>query len=456
MASFESIYKQEQNVSHFDRAKEELPIALKEILINNIPKNGKVLLPDGEQVLAYLDEILNKFPQTRFYVNFIDNSIYQKVKTIKDYSNIIINRNTLTPIKTEEEFDFIFTIPPFGIRGNYRELGYSSNDFSISQLEELTQRLTKKGKIIAVTIQGITFTVQAKTFRKNIIDNFKLVKVDSLPQKLFKTTNIKTTLLEITNGKTDKVTLNESILKDNTTFINTDTIIVTAKELLEADSWDITKFQIFGDETMQQYEASTCEKQKLEDMTTDRRNIFRGRSDLKYVENKEGVFVVNIADIKDSIVYFDNLKVIENDRNNRKYELENGDILLTSRGTDVRTAIFNKPDDKTYIASAGLIVIRTKDENIAKYVQIFFESEIGKKLLDTLKSGATIMNIVPEKVRELMIPILPQDKMAEFISLYNKTMNGLNKVKEEARRMVEAEQVKLNDYYKTFTSELLK
>ena len=453
MKTFEELFRKEQSATQFDRTREELPIALKEILLNNIPEEGTVLLPDGEQVLVYLDEILSKFPKTTFYVNFIDGTVYQKAKFIKGYSNLLLNHNSPNPLKLDQEFDFIFTVPPFGRKGNFREMGYSSNDFSISQLEALTPRLTKKGKLIAVTMQGITFTIQAQIFRTNIVKNYKLVRVDSLPPKLFKTTNIKSTLLEITNGKTDKVTLNECILQDSKAFINLDSMQVTAEELLNADSWDVSKFQIFGDETMQKYESSTCEKHILDELASD---IFRGRSDLKYVEDKKGVYVVNISDIRDSAVNFDNLKVIENDRNNKKYELENGDILLTSRGTDVRTAIFNKPNDEMYIASAGLIVIRMNDTNLANYIQIFFESEIGKMLLDSLKSGATIMNIVPAKVKELMIPILSMEETANLISMYNKTMTELNKVKEEARKMVEAEQVKLDDYYKTFTAELLK
>ena len=147
--------------------------------------------------------------------------------------------------------------------------------------------------------------------------------------------------------------------------------------------------------------------------------------------------------------------IYEDERKNLRYELQNGDILLTSRGTDIRTAVFEKPDNQMYVAAAGLIVIRPMDISMSKYLQMFFASEVGTKMLDSCKKGTAIINIVPADIKKLLIPILPTEKIIKLTEKHQEVMNKMEKAKQEAEKLINAQKQNINKFYESFLCEIL-
>lgn len=410
-----------------------------------------VIIPDGENFIDNLDQLVSSHSNTKFTVCFKNDKIYNSALEIKEYSNIEICRATL-PLNLNSSYDLALSIPPFGMKGDYKAKGFSSNDSSCAFAEDLLNNINSNGKVIFIAPQGITFNEQTQSFRTNILNNYKLKTVSLFPNKLFALTNIQTVLFEIENGITIDIKLNEYELKNNNlTEINQ--ITVSKEDVEKQGSLLIHPFLTQQDDIMKKYNSSSCEKKMLEDVVKD---LFRGKSDIKYTEDAGNIKVINIADVKESYVDFNNLRSIyEDERKNLRYELQNGDILLTSRGTDIRTAVFEKPDNQMYVAAAGLIVIRPTDISMSKYLQMFFSSEVGTKMLDSCKKGTTIINIVPADIKKLLIPILPAEKIIKLTEKHQEVMNKMEKAKQEAEKLINAQKQNINKFYESFLGEIL-
>ena len=173
-----------------------------------------VIIPDGENFIDNSDQLVSSHSNTKFTVCFKNDKIYNSALEIKEYSNIEICRATL-PLNLNSSYDLALSIPPFGMKGDYKAKGFSSNDSSCAFAEDLLNNINSNGKVVFIAPQGITFNEQTQPFRTNILNNYKLKTVSLFPNKLFALTNIQTVLFEIENGITTDIKLNEYELKNN-------------------------------------------------------------------------------------------------------------------------------------------------------------------------------------------------------------------------------------------------
>ena len=110
--------------------------------------------------------------------------------------------------------------------------------------------------------------------------------------------------------------------------------------------------------------------------------------------------------------------------------LKVGDIVLMSRGSNMRAAIVNQQDaDKGLIASPNCLVL-TADLNyvLPEVIVAFLNSELGQKTLDSLSTGATIKNVPARKIKDidLRVPDLAvQNKIAQIFKQNIETLKSL-------------------------------
>ena len=121
----------------------------------------------------------------------------------------------------------------------------------------------------------------------------------------------------------------------------------------------------------------------------------------------------------------------EDERKIKRYELDAGDVVLSCRGTAIKSAVFKK-QDRTIIASANLIVIRPKEIIVGDYIKIFFESPIGTAIIKSFQRGTTIMNINHLDIMEMEIPLLALEQQHELIKIYNEELNHYKNVVQQA------------------------
>ena len=138
--------------------------------------------------------------------------------------------------------------------------------------------------------------------------------------------------------------------------------------------------------------------------------IFRGKSVLKDDLQPGKIRVLNISNIDEGELVFADMDTINEEvRKVKRYQLETGDILLTCRGTSNKVAVFPETDH-VVIASANIIVLRIKEKIAPQYLKIFLDSPIGQMMIKSFQRGTTMMNINPNDIGEMEIPLLPMER----------------------------------------------
>lgn len=108
--------------------------------------------------------------------------------------------------------------------------------------------------------------------------------------------------------------------------------------------------------------------------------------------------------------------ISEVERKLTSYILEDGDVLLTARGTATRIAVFRR-QDYPCIASANIVVIRPRHDLLdGIYLKMFLDSPLGNKILSSAQQGTVVVNLSFRDLQEIEIPLLSiaeQKKLTE-------------------------------------------
>ena len=110
--------------------------------------------------------------------------------------------------------------------------------------------------------------------------------------------------------------------------------------------------------------------------------------------------------------------------------LKVGDIVLMSRGSNMRAAIVNQQDaDKDLIASPNCLVLTANLNYVLPEVIVaFLNSELGQKTLDSLSTGATIKNVPARKIKDIDLSapnLAVQNKIAQIFKQNIETLKSL-------------------------------
>ncbi|MDY5974680.1 restriction endonuclease subunit S [Streptococcus pluranimalium] len=154
---------------------------------------------------------------------------------------------------------------------------------------------------------------------------------------------------------------------------------------------------------------------KLKELTT----IFKGRAVSSKAEG-DRIAVINIVDIKSGEIDYSNLKTYdEDDRSVSRYLLEKGDLLIASKGTQIKVAVFDA-DMGPVVASSNITIVRPKEKVRGYYLKFFFESDVGYHYLEATNHGKAVINLSTKEIKEIPIPIIPLVKQDYAIGRYLK------------------------------------
>ena len=208
-------------------------------------------------------------------------------------------------------------------------------------------------------------------------------------------------------------------------------------EFEKHEDWRIELFLVDDEDELKTFRESSVPKVKLNQVA----DIFRGKSIMKG-DLKPGDFaVLNISNIEEGEVIFENMDTIDEDeRKIKRYELMENDLVITCRGTVIKVAVFKNAPRKV-IASANIIVVRFKERINSDYVKIFLESPVGTTLIHSFQRGTTIMNLNPKDIGELGIPLLDYHVQDEIVNKYKKNYQAYKEtVRSATKRWVEEKQ----------------
>ncbi len=378
----------------------------------------KILITEAEKHLYGLRDMIKQCSNTELTLTTQLKPMSLLLKlAFGDNQNVKIRFASIyTECLPGETFDYIYALPTFGYKPDESGRNFFTRDSDGVAIENMLGHLNKQGTLDIIVPAKITFTGMGyEKLRSYITKNFSVKSIYILPEGTFRpATSIKTYFFTITANPQSNIEIGTMELNKGI-FDVIDKKMISTRELLAHEDWRIELLLSDDDENIQKFKSSNLEKVKLKEVA----EVFRGKSILKKDTTLGSISVLNISSIENGEINYADMDTIdEEERKIKRYELLSGDVVLSCRGTAIKSAVF-ETQNKTIIASANLIVIRPKKKVTGEYIKIFLESPIGLAIIKSFQRGTTIMNINHSDIMEMEIPLTPMSAQREIINKYN-------------------------------------
>lgn len=258
--------------------------------------------------------------------------------------------------------------------------------------------------------------------RGNLLENFHIQSINNIYIKrgygfISRLVNV----IEIKNEKVDDnytVDIVSWTVDKNKNYFKNNSIVKNRNELKNIEKWEYDYILKVSEGNLLKYKNSKVEKIKLKNIA----DIIRGGmfSSSKNSEGDKEIDLINISALDNEGIDLSKLGKIgirQKQFQLDKYLIREGDLILTCRGTSLKMAIVPKMERDTTIAS-NLIYIRPNKDNDSRYLKLFFESEIGQLIFETINTQGMILSIRPKSLGEIEIPTISLKKQHEIIDKY--------------------------------------
>ncbi len=435
--------------SRTDRTAMLAPTYLVKYLAENMPKNcGKVLIAEAEKFAEGLQKIIAENPNAEFTLTTEKKVQYLLLQTAFSQSHHVrvLNQSIYRELLDKDSYDTLITVPSFGSRYSPEEAGrnFITRDSECIAVETLIRHVGERGTLFAVLPAKVTFAGgPVQEFRQWIMTDYHLASMTALPEGILRPyAAIKTYLMAFDAKATTGVTVGK-IVDENGKLTVKQKHWVSDAEFSSHEDWRPEIYLAEDNAAIQQFKASSLEKVKLKDVS----EIFRGKSVLKDDLQPGKIKVLNISNMDEGELVFENMDTIQEEiRKVKRYQLEAGDILLACRGTSNKVVLFPETEH-VVIASANIIVLRIKEKIAPQYLKIFLDSPVGQLLIKSFQRGTTIMNINPNDIGEMEVPLLPMEKQE---TLARQFQSGQERYRREKAVLEQRWETERSELYKNF------
>nr|WP_207927393.1 restriction endonuclease subunit S [Streptococcus catagoni] len=161
---------------------------------------------------------------------------------------------------------------------------------------------------------------------------------------------------------------------------------------------------------------------------------FKGKAVTKKMA--EGDYgLINLSDMGAYGIDYSNLRTFHMERRQLlRYLLEDGDVLIASKGTVKKVAVFQKQRQEI-VASSNITILRPRDYFRGYYIKFFLESRVGQVFLEQADHGKDVINLSTKELLEIPIPLIPMVKQDYLINQYLRGLNDyhrkLNRAEQE-------------------------
>ncbi|MFZ5943206.1 MAG: N-6 DNA methylase [Bacillota bacterium] len=355
------------------------------------------------------------------------------------------------------KMDYIVSDIPFGLKSwGYEEAvhelydrfkyGIPSKSFAEwALIQHILASLKNSGKAIVTIPKGPLFRSNEYKIRQGIVEDDLIECIIELPDSLYATSNIPVNIIIFNKDKPlnrkGKILLIDAsrmeIEKEKGQKVFSDDQLDYIADIYHKGLCQEDISQFITNETVRKHEYNLnlveylkieALKDKLTDMLELKevaQKIFRGVQIPKetFESAKKGRdkshYILSLSDINEDVINLDNNLLVEpQQRWVKKYVVKEGDVVLSARGTVIKSAVV-EADMPPTIASGNLVVIRLKKNRYNPYILKFYlDSPLGKTFLEGLQTGTSVNVINPGNLEGLMIPrvnIQEQASLAERI-----------------------------------------
>lgn len=304
-------------------------------------------------------------------------------------------------------------------------------------IRAMRKMMKKGGKGIAFIRANLLYLESEKEFRKELLESGMLEGVVLLPEGLLLNTGLQIAMLVLSDNNDRVKMVNAASYYEKIKFRNvlTDTARNRILELyvngganpgdeIHSDDYTEVPPETIADNAYSfdpmryvlDEKISFTNARKLSEGT---RDIFRGAqitSDKqKEMSNLCGkapnAYLLNLANISNGYMDEELVEVhIDKIEKYKKYMLQDGDVIISARGTRISTAVAKNIKDRNIIVTGNLIVVRCNDTLEPYYLKAFFDSDDGNLCLSVAQTGSTIFAINPKQLCELQYDAIDMEK----------------------------------------------
>lgn len=478
-------------------APESLKIALV-YPVNETEIKGRMTTPDS--ILKLVHKILDVKPDERVadiccgkgaYINYAaciekdacyygcetnpEETLIAQLRAEMFYADIKIENKdafSLAESGRRVKFDKIFSNYPFGVKVKNIEVidlflehlfkeypaipKTTSSDWIFNAM--LYDLLDHNGKAVGIMTNGSTWNSTDTPMRKYFVESGMIESVISLPNKMFSSTNILTTMIVLSHGNkgirmVDATKFYQPGRRQNE-FSNED-----IENIIIALSEDSEYSKLISLEELRENEYNLSLKRYIEGNFTFNnggafesviKRISRGapctasQLDEMVSENPTNMQYLMLANIQNGMID-DKLPYLSYiDPKYEKYCLKNNSLILSKNGYPYKAAVAQVKEGQQILANGNLYMIELDESKIDPYyLKAFFESEKGNAVLKSITVGASIPNIGVDKLKKVEIPIPPMEEQKLIAEKYQATLVEIADIKLQLDRAVK----KLSDIF---------
>lgn len=362
-----------------------------------------------------------------------------KIRLYLAGANAKIYENNILSTNYNEIVDVAYANTPFLMRLSRTEFDYNDYNKYVGKLrpmqnadwifaDRLLQSIKDRG-IILMTEASLMNFIDIEQ-RKNVIEQNLIEGVIKLPTNLFIYTGISVSMVIFNKHKENKEIKFLDATKMCTSGRRLNELNVT--EILQAynSESEVTKVNI-EDISKEDYSLHVKKYIDVNDIVLENETvletvveeIFRGAQISasmideysKVTDGDEVYKLISMGDIQNGTFDINNLQVIKNDGKFDRYLVKNGDVLVSSKSTKIKTAVVEIPEGEKFVATGSLLVIRCNQEKINPvYLKTFFDSNNGSKLLESIQTGTVIISINASALMKMRISLVEKNKQDEI------------------------------------------
>jgi restriction endonuclease S subunit len=92
----------------------------------------------------------------------------------------------------------------------------------------------------------------------------------------------------------------------------------------------------------------------------------------------------------------------------QRYVLEDGDFIISAKGSKIKTAVFEASQFNQPVVPLGSVMVLRLDPKIYDpyFLKVYLESPLGARLLELAQTGATIVSLNKKNLLEIKVPPL--------------------------------------------------
>ena len=407
-------------------------------------------------------------PSCKYYGCDINTNAYgiSKIRAslVNGNSDIELN-DAFKLMEDDRKFDCIFMNHPFGMRIRQMKNEDSYINLFSNLIPKMSpgtscdwlfallglKKLKENGKLAVVVTNSCLYNVLDSKVREYMVKNKLIESVIELPSNMFVGTGVSTSVVVFSKKNNERISFvnatkffekgrRQNQFTDENINQILDNIRKDSEYSVSLDISDINEdgYQLNPLRYIDAKETEFKDGVPFESVVL---NVFRGaplraRELDEFASNEENdCQYIMLSNIKDGVIDKDLPYLSSISEKYEKYCIKNRSLLVSKNGAPFKTAVAEIEEGRKVLANGNLYVFELDEQKVNPYyLQAFFASDAGQKLLSKFVVGSTIPNLPLQDFKKAVIPLPPMEIQNKIADEYAATIDEINVIKMKLER----------------------